>query len=101
MVGWIKVAGSRSEKLINEGVELHREIFEDIRKSHEEWKLAHCMFEEAIEQDQIDYAIFTLEAAERRYQMHLRRAKQCGISGSTQECVYDTPYSNLSKRMEG
>lgn len=101
MVSWMKYVGFKSEKAFNEDVEIQKEIFEDIKKSHEEWKAAHYMFEEAVEQDQIDYAIFILEAAERRYQMHLRRAKQYGVVGSTQDCVYDTPYNNLARRVEG
>ena len=101
MVSWIKSMKLKNGNLLNESVEIHKEIFEDIKKSHEEWKAAHCMFEEAVEQDQIDYAIFILEAAERRYQMHLRRAKNYGVVGSTHECVNDTPYNNLAKRVEG
>jgi len=40
------------------------------------------MFEEALGQDQIDYAIYILEAAERKYQIHLKHAKSIGLNSS-------------------
>lgn len=40
------------------------------------------MFDEALGQDQIDYAIYILEAAERKYQIHLKHAKSLGLNSS-------------------
>ncbi|GIO94383.1 MULTISPECIES: DUF2508 family protein [Paenibacillus] len=55
-------------------------VFMDVRKSQMEWERAHMMFQEATGQDQIDYAIYMLEAAERKYQMNLKQAKQLNIN---------------------
>ncbi|MDF2939166.1 MAG: hypothetical protein K0Q90_4539 [Paenibacillaceae bacterium] len=50
-------------------------MHEEIRKAHLEWKTAHLRLEWMVEKDQIDYAIYALEAAEKRYVMLLRQAK--------------------------
>jgi len=54
----------------------------EVRKAQSEWEVAHLMFNEALGQDQIDYAIYMLEAAERKYQIHLKRAKNIGLNSS-------------------
>ncbi|AIQ61921.1 hypothetical protein D3C81_857660 [compost metagenome] len=63
------------EKASDEGWD----VFAEVRKAHMEWERAHLMFDEAIGQDQIDYAIYILEAAERKYQIHLKHAKMIGL----------------------
>ncbi|AIQ10711.1 DUF2508 family protein [Paenibacillus durus] len=55
------------------------DVFTDVRKAQMEWERAHLMFDEAVGQDQIDYAIFILQAAERKYQIHLKHAKRVGL----------------------
>ena len=55
------------------------EAFLEVRKAQSEWERARLMFDEASGQDQIDYAIFILEAAERKYQIHLKHAKMLGL----------------------
>lgn len=52
------------------------QIYADIQVAKQEWERAMRQFEDAHGQDEIDYAIYVLEAAERKYQIHLRRAKQ-------------------------
>ncbi|MDP1513322.1 DUF2508 family protein [Paenibacillus sp. CMAA1739] len=59
--------------------EYRQELFAQIRASHAEWLRAHRLFHEATGKDEIDYAIFVLEAAERKYQIHLKIAKQQGL----------------------
>ncbi|AIQ71915.1 MULTISPECIES: DUF2508 family protein [Paenibacillus] len=54
----------------------------EVRKAHSEWERAYLMFDEALGQDQIDYAIYILEAAERKYQIHLKHAKSLGLNSS-------------------
>ncbi|WP_090905375.1 DUF2508 family protein [Paenibacillus sp. OK076] len=56
------------------------QIYSDIQKAKAEWERAVRQFEEAQGQDEIDYAIYVLEAAERKYQIHLKRAKRVGIN---------------------
>lgn len=56
--------------------------FLEVRKAQSEWERARLMFDEALGQDQIDYAIYILEAAERKYQIHLKHAKHLGLDRS-------------------
>ncbi|MBD0381927.1 DUF2508 family protein [Paenibacillus sp. WST5] len=54
-------------------------VFE-IRKAHQNWVAAQAHFEFALDKDQVDYAIYALEAAEKRFEMLIKQAKQSGIS---------------------
>jgi hypothetical protein len=53
-----------------------REIIEDVRQAEREVKLALWRFHEALGEDHVDYAIYTLEAAEKKLDMLLRKAKR-------------------------
>ncbi|KHL91174.1 DUF2508 family protein [Paenibacillus sp. LMG 31459] len=57
-------------------------VYHEVRKAQSEWERAYLMFDEAMGQDQIDYAIYILEAAERKYQIHLKHAKRLGLNRS-------------------
>jgi len=52
-----------------------RRLLEEIRRAHLEWSLAQWRFHDAMGYDQVDYAIYSLEAAEKKYGMLLRKAK--------------------------
>lgn len=52
------------------------QIYADVQTAKQEWERAMRQFEDAQGQDEIDYAIYVLEAVERKYQIHLRRAKR-------------------------
>ncbi|MBW4085202.1 DUF2508 family protein [Paenibacillus sp. S150] len=58
----------------------HWDVFLEVKQAQSEWERAHLMFDEARGQDQIDYAIYILEAAERKYQIHLKHAKSMGLN---------------------
>ncbi|GGG09609.1 hypothetical protein GCM10010912_62600 [Paenibacillus albidus] len=73
-----ETAGDRQAERYDESWE----TFLEVRKAHAEWETAYLMFDEATGQDQIDYAIFILEAAERKYQIHLKHAKSLGLNRS-------------------
>jgi hypothetical protein len=51
------------------------ELYYEIGQAKREWENARRYFEYALGKDQIDYAIFALGAAEKRYEMLIRRAK--------------------------
>lgn len=53
-------------------------MLQEVRKAHADWISAHMKLDWVVEKDQIDYAIYALEAAEKRYVMLLRQAKQLG-----------------------
>lgn len=53
---------------------LHQEIIE----AHKDWVNANRFFDTAIGKDQVDYAIYAVITAEKRYEMLLRVAKRTG-----------------------
>lgn len=50
-------------------------LYDEVTKARMEWELAYQAFQAAKEADEVDIAIYTLEAAERRYQMCLKAVK--------------------------
>lgn len=50
-------------------------LIDDLNKARIEWKCAVQRLDYVLEKDQIDYAIFSIEAAEKRYEMLIRKAK--------------------------
>lgn len=64
-------------------------LLEELTNARDQWKCAQKKLDYVIEKDQIDYAIFSLEAAEKRYEMLLRKAKR--------EKVYEDPYGLKQK----
>lgn len=74
---WLRRLYSKGQRQVEESVfqdkmDMHLEV----RKAHSDWAAAYQKLNWATERDQIDYAIYALEAAEKRYEMLLRRAKQ-------------------------
>jgi hypothetical protein len=65
-------------------VQLADSLSDEIRSAHRDWLNAHQHFEYAIGKDQIDYAIFAIEAAEKRYEMLLRNAKSLQVTWTCQ-----------------
>lgn len=55
-------------------------VYMDVRAAQAEWERARRFFDEALGKEQIDYAIYMLEAAELKYQMQLRAAKRIGLN---------------------
>jgi hypothetical protein len=64
----------RSEKDETNAVERNM-LIEDVREAEREWRLAVLQFEDALGDDHVDYAIYCLEAAEKKLDMLLRKAK--------------------------
>lgn len=58
------------------------QIYADVQLAKQEWERAMRQFEAAQGEDEIDYAIYVLEAAERKYQIHLKRAKRARMNES-------------------
>jgi hypothetical protein len=83
-MGWWsgKRQGSGGRSLREAKLDEDWRVFLDVRNAQTEWERAHLMFDEALGQDQIDYAIYILEAAERKYQINLKHAKSLGINRS-------------------
>ncbi|WNR44318.1 DUF2508 family protein [Paenibacillus roseipurpureus] len=67
---------SKQEELIRDKVLLIQEI----RAAHQSWVAAQAHFEFALDKDQIDYCIYALGAAEKRFEMLIKQAKRLGVS---------------------
>lgn len=61
-----------------------RLLLESLQKAREQWHAAHATFEVVSERDLVDAAIFTLDAAERRYMYLWRMAKEKGLVAADQ-----------------
>lgn len=81
-MGWWSSKWGSEKSLRESKLDEDWNVFLDVRKAQAEWERAYLMFDEALGQDQIDYAIYILEAAERKYQIHLKHAKSLGINRS-------------------
>lgn len=70
------------DKRLDPLTEEQQQLIRDVREAHKDWVVAQERLDFVIEKDQIDYAIYILEAAEKRYEMLLRHAKQMKISAA-------------------
>ncbi len=52
------------------------QLSQEITEAHQEWENANRFFNYAVGKDQVDYAIYAMISAEKRYEMLLRTAKQ-------------------------
>ncbi len=56
------------------------DYIQEIKKAKEEWLAAQNYFENVVDHDLVDYAIYKLEAARRKYMYMLRQAEIKGIT---------------------
>lgn len=56
------------------------QLLQEIDKAHSEWITAQCRLDYVLEKEQIDYAVYALEAAEKRFEMLIKQAKQMELS---------------------
>jgi hypothetical protein len=75
---WPRSAKAKREAFISED----KLLLSEIKKAHMEWVVAQKRFDFVTEKDQIDYAIYAMEAAEKRYEMLLRQAKRLKLTAS-------------------
>ena len=77
MKWWKRWTGSLLRKPTkDEQVEISDELVSEIWKAHQDWVVAQQKLDYARSHDQIDYAVYIIEAAEKRYDMLLRQAKE-------------------------
>jgi len=56
--------------------------FKALEQAHQEWQAANRLFDYASEPELVDYAIFSLQAAEKQYVYLWKRARQRQTPGS-------------------
>jgi len=59
----------------------HEALLHELRVAHREWACAQHRLDHVLGDDEIDYAIFALETAEKRYGMLLKQAKAAKAVG--------------------
>ncbi|RAV12535.1 DUF2508 domain-containing protein [Paenibacillus contaminans] len=64
------------KKRSNQEEEDKQLLVKEIRKAHLEWLAAQMRLDWVLEHDEIDYAVYAMEAAEKKYEMLLRQAKK-------------------------
>ncbi|SHJ40086.1 YaaL family protein [Lutispora thermophila] len=57
----------------------YEEFFAAIAKARQEWYDAQNYFENVVEEDLVDHAIYKMEAAKSKYVYMIKQAKQYGI----------------------
>nr|WP_246079660.1 DUF2508 family protein [Paenibacillus piri] len=58
------------------------QLMQEIERAHMEWVTAQKRLDFVLEKEQIDYAVFALEAAEKRFEMLLKQAKNLNVSAA-------------------
>lgn len=88
--------------VVPDGIRTEREqLLEDVRQAHLEWTMAQWRFHDAIGYDQVDYAIYALEAAEKKYDMLLRKAKRLWAADAPAAEGADAAGGNAGKEPGG
>lgn len=62
--------------------DIEEDIYGLIQKAHNEWKMAKNIFNNASEPDLIDFAIYNMEAAEKKYVYLMKKAKELKNNGN-------------------
>jgi len=84
---WVKGFGVEEQNRICE--EKKYTLVELVDLARRDWDHAKALFEEVNEPDMVDHAIYSIEAAERKYMYLLKRAKE--------EKVVDIPYYQIGE----
>ncbi|QHW31972.1 YaaL family protein [Paenibacillus rhizovicinus] len=79
MWNWLK-RKKRTANLMRKNEQQEQlELIEEINTAKREWENARRFFEYAVDSDQIDYAVFAISSAEKRYEMLIRKAKRMPV----------------------
>ncbi|MDG0809395.1 DUF2508 family protein [Cohnella rhizosphaerae] len=67
--------GRRERIAAQQRMSEREKLVDEVRLAEAEWRQACVRFDDALGADQVDYAIYLLEAAEQKLDMTLRRAR--------------------------
>jgi hypothetical protein len=83
VMSWVtKTWNSWFKKELEEERSEKRNLYTEVLRARARWEEAIMYFEEASGVEEVDYAIYMLEAAEIKYQMYLKQAKKIGLDRS-------------------
>lgn len=80
MKRWLKKWWIRGKVPKDEVRQEQVELVREIQKAHLEWTIAQKRLDYVVEKEQIDYAVFAMEAAEKRLEMLIKQAKNAKIT---------------------
>ncbi|MEC0232454.1 DUF2508 family protein [Paenibacillus alba] len=80
LLGKYGLKSPQAKQLKEEQIKDKQMLILEIRDAHQTWVAAQAHFEFALDKDQIDYAIYAMEAAEKRFEMLIKQAKKLGVS---------------------
>jgi Protein of unknown function (DUF2508) len=76
MWNWLKSKKRAANLKKKSELQEQLELLDEIETAKREWENAQRFFEYAVDGDSIDYAIFAIASAEKRYEMLIRKAKR-------------------------
>ncbi|MEI7026453.1 YaaL family protein [Paenibacillus sp. y28] len=77
-MNWLRIGLGRGP--VDPALKDKQRLAEEIKEAQTDWVHARKRLDYVVEEDQIDYAIYLLEAAETRYSMLLKQAKRMQLS---------------------
>ncbi|OXM83164.1 DUF2508 family protein [Paenibacillus rigui] len=77
---WHRITHSKKKKQLELLKNDRLQLLQEIDKAHSEWVTAQYRLDYVLEKEQIDYAVYALEAAEKRFEMLIKQAKQMELS---------------------
>lgn len=96
----IRGFGKRGKRDNRESASIKR-LERELREAHREWLTARMRLDEALGADEVDYAVLTLEAAEKRYDMLLRKAKEHGLERTEWRLALTASAARSNRRAHG
>lgn len=72
------------------------DLLAQVRQAHTDWVCAQQRLNYAVDKDQIDYAVYSLEAAEKRYSMLLKQAKAANLKANAANTLTDRNYMRVT-----
>ncbi|NYB75127.1 YaaL family protein [Sedimentibacter hydroxybenzoicus DSM 7310] len=75
---------------VQKDVDEKKDLYASLENAKKEWEEAKNIFENVSEPDLVDYAIYNIEAAERKYVYLLRKIKSEGSNEGRNEGISET-----------
>jgi hypothetical protein len=78
---WNRLFLTREQRRQSEAAKNDRQqLLQEIVQAHMDWVTAHNRLDFVVEKEQIDYSVYALEAAEKRFEMLMKQAKEANVS---------------------
>ncbi|QHT58884.1 YaaL family protein [Paenibacillus lycopersici] len=85
MWSWLRSKKRNANFMLKNERQEQLALIDEINTAKREWENAQRFFEYAADSDQIDYAIYAISSAEKRYEMLIRKAKRMPVRWTFQK----------------